>query len=144
MVGNVGGVIATTPLAYLVTKVGWRGSYAIIAIITLFLAILCWIIVRDTPQDIGKQKKDSSIKTEVSCTEKFTAFSVIINNRYMWPLLFSLFGVAGTLYAFTGTWSFSYLMQVYNFSRSEAANYMMAVAIGKSLVSRSADLPQIG
>lgn len=131
LVGNVGGVIATTPLAYLVTKVGWRGSYAIIAIITLFLAILCWIIVRDTPQDIGKQKKDSSIKTEVSCTEKFTAFAVIINNRYIWPLLFSLFGVAGTLYAFTGTWSFSYLMQVYNFSRSEAANYMMAVAIGK-------------
>jgi sugar phosphate permease len=49
----------------------------------------------------------------------------------MWFLFFTSFGLAGCLMAFSGSWSIPYLMQVYGFSRTHSANFMLAVILGK-------------
>jgi len=52
-VGNMGGVIAQTPLALLVAYFTWRSTFVAIGILTLGIAVLSYIIVRNTPKDMG-------------------------------------------------------------------------------------------
>lgn len=138
--GNLGASLGTSPMALLVTTFGWRNSFLIIGFATLVVAILCWLIVRDTPEtnfgdniendsrvsDYRKTKKEVKIKPK----DVVTAFKNVIKNSYTWPLFISFFGAYGVLIAFSGTWSILYLTQMYNYSRSEAANFMLAVTVG--------------
>ena len=53
IMGGVGGLTAATPLALMTGWVGWRVSFEIIGGITLVMALLVWIFVRNRPQDMG-------------------------------------------------------------------------------------------
>ena len=129
-IGKVGAALGTTPMAYLVIGLGWRKSFMIIGAVSLFFAVLCFFLVRDRfPSDI----KEGIKGTKVSNPNPLSAIKNIIKNPLTWPLFICAFGFVGTLLAFTGTWSIYYLMQMYNFSRSEAANYMLAVIIGSAI-----------
>lgn len=166
LVGNIGGALGTVPMALLVTGFGWRNSFFLIGVITFFIAVLCWLIVKDTPEAMlgvtkrtsglwipasifkrwtGRKGKDSGEPGETafsgaSCStlpssragylELMQALKKVLRNRYSWYLFMSILGVYGTLIAFTGAWSISYLMHVYGFTRGEAANYMLAVTVG--------------
>ncbi|MEW5919408.1 MAG: MFS transporter [Bacillota bacterium] len=133
--GNLGGLMGTTPLAFLVLNLGWRNAFCIIGIVSFIIALLCWLIVRDAPANMAlsssmqKNKKDKNIVKR----EFVTALKNVLKNPYTWPPLMATFGVYGTLIAFSGTWSISYLMQVYSFTRTESANYMLALALGMIL-----------
>ena len=52
-VGGLGSLSAAGPLALLSTWMGWRFSFVIVGVITLLLAILVWLFVRDRPADKG-------------------------------------------------------------------------------------------
>lgn len=52
-VGNMGGVIAQTPLALMVAYFTWRSTFVAIGVMTLGIALLSYIIIRNTPQDMG-------------------------------------------------------------------------------------------
>jgi len=52
-VGNMGGVVAQTPLALLVAYFTWRSTFVAIGIMTLGIAVLSYVIVRNTPKDMG-------------------------------------------------------------------------------------------
>jgi sugar phosphate permease len=134
LAGNLGGAAATTPLVFLVLSLGWRNSFFITGVITLVIGILCWLLVRDSPQEVknpGEIKKQVNKKENtIRHIELFTALKKVLKNPDTWPLFMSLFGVYGTLITFSGTWSISYLMQVYGLTRNESANFMLAVTIG--------------
>ena len=51
--GNMGGVIAQTPLALLVAYFTWRSTFVAIGLLTLGIAVLSYMIVRNTPKDMG-------------------------------------------------------------------------------------------
>ena len=51
--GGVGSLSAATPLAWLSQTLGWRFSFVLIGLITLFLILLLWRVVRDRPEDLG-------------------------------------------------------------------------------------------
>lgn len=51
--GGVGSLIATSPLALLSDRLGWRFAFLIVAGLTLVLAGLVWSMVRDRPADFG-------------------------------------------------------------------------------------------
>ncbi|MBW2707540.1 MAG: MFS transporter, partial [Deltaproteobacteria bacterium] len=52
-VGGLGAYFASRPLAWLSDIMGWRGSFVVIGAITLVVAVAIWILVRNTPQEMG-------------------------------------------------------------------------------------------
>ena len=52
-VGNVGALVASSPLALLVEAVGWRQSFVMIGVVTLLLALAAILFVRDRPEAMG-------------------------------------------------------------------------------------------
>jgi sugar phosphate permease len=53
LIGGLGWLSASAPLALLTLWVGWRMAFVIIGTGTLLLATLSWFIIRDRPQDMG-------------------------------------------------------------------------------------------
>ena len=51
--GGLGSLSATTPLALLSARIGWRFSFVVVAVLTFILIALVWIFVRDKPADFG-------------------------------------------------------------------------------------------
>ena len=49
--GTLGTMLAATPLALLVNTVGWRYAFIILSLITSFLAVIFFLLVRDFPKD---------------------------------------------------------------------------------------------
>ena len=133
------------PLALLVTEFGWRASFFVIGAITFLIAIICWLLVRDNPGTgspllvnkdkeplpARKQGKNIGTKLRQSFLKELAGLQEVIKNSNTWALLFSAFAVGGTVLAFAGTWSITYLMQVYGFSRNQASLYMMTLSVGK-------------
>jgi sugar phosphate permease len=131
LTGNLGGIMATTPLAFLVTATGWRNSFFIVAAATFCIALLCWLVIRDSQEHLTGSYQADETKKKASIQGIAEALQVVFVNKNMWFLFFTSFGLAGCLMAFSGSWSIPYLMQVYGFSRTHSANFMLAVILGK-------------
>ena len=129
LIGNLGSVAGTTPMAWLVSGIGWRGSFIAVAAVTVMIALSCWIFVKDgIPEDqTGKEKK----KTTYSAI--LEAIRIVFKNANNWYLFICNFGYGGFILAFLGTWSIAYFMHVYGLSRSEAAGIALLIMIGKMI-----------
>ncbi len=49
LLGNLGSVLAGAPLSWLAQAAGWRGVFVGVGILSLALAALAWLLVRDRP-----------------------------------------------------------------------------------------------
>lgn len=133
LVGNIGAMLATTPLALLVNVLGWRTSFLLIGLFSVVIAIACWRFVRDTPHTVHQPTDDLPIKDKFG--ENLVQLLVVLKNPYSWPPFLVAFGLYGTLIAFQGMWGVPYLMQVYELSRTSAANFMLLIAAGMAVGS---------
>ncbi|NLX91391.1 MAG: MFS transporter [Firmicutes bacterium] len=129
LISNLGVVLGTTPLSLLVVSSGWRNSFLIIAAVTFITALACWLVVRDSPEEIQKGERLSATQT-VNFRQLWEALKNVLKNYRNFLLIAGTFGIYGILIAFTGTWSITYLMQIYGFSRSVAANFILMATIG--------------
>jgi sugar phosphate permease len=136
---QAGALIATTPLALLVTWVGWRVSFRLVGVLSLGIALACWLIVRNHPHDKGlpspseleRQKSDQLSQTPPRASLDFSQrIRVVLTNRYTWPPFLIGAGLYGTLLTFVSAWSIPYLMQVYGMTRGSAANYTLLANTG--------------
>ena len=141
-VGNVGAIAASGPLNLLADAVGWRDVFLILGAITLMLAILCLLFVRDHPKDRGlpsvEQMEFELHGTPVS-EDSSTRMPVLKglrivfgSGRKFWTCALAYFLVYGTIMTFQGTWAVTYFNNVYDFVIS--ASWMMTLlGIGKIL-----------
>lgn len=128
LVGNFGGVLATTPLALLVVAVGWRYSFVLIGIISLFFYALILIFVKDHPRDIGFPSPNGDAPK--SDLPFWHGLLEVIKNKHTWPNFFILFTLMGTITSFSGLWGIPYLMHIYELPRSVASNYVLLLTVG--------------
>lgn len=135
--GNMGGVLAQTPLVLLVSLLTWRNSFVMIGVITCIIAVLCYLIVRNKPGDMGlppvneiKRKDTGAPKVNV-----FKALTEVCRNPYTWPPFFMFMGFYGAFQALSGTWGQSYLRTVYGMNNVKAANYVALTVLGFSAAS---------
>lgn len=122
-VGVLGSLIATYPLAGLVALTGWRGAFCLIGIGTLLLALLCFAIVRDRPQESGETTTSRPALTDV-----MGGLLEVLRNLHTWPPFLAFF----CLYAAMGNlmlWVVPYLRDVYGLSTTHAAFYATATSL---------------
>ncbi|MPL68081.1 putative sulfoacetate transporter SauU [bioreactor metagenome] len=138
MFGNGGALLAATPLAIIVDSLGWRASFYIIGGYSLVMAVICWVIVRDRPTDvnlpsIAEVERREGIKQMSLAPENSNVIDdmkVVFGNYYTWTPFWASVAIFGVYMSFAGIWGVPYFMQIYDMSRVNAANLMMAVVIG--------------
>ena len=132
-IGGFGGLAAALPLTYLVVFLGWRGSFVAIGFISALLAVLTWIIVRDTPEDKGWQACNAEDSPTTTADEKIRLSKRLVTvfaNLDFCLLFFSTFLIYGASLAFQGLWAVPYLMDVFGLDRVRAGGILMALPLG--------------
>jgi len=138
--GNIGGIIAQTPLALMVAAFTWRYSFAVIGTFSIGIAILCYVLVRNTPSEMnlpsiadveGKKVKEGSRQKP----DLMKGLIKVLTNPRTWPGFVLFAGFFGAFASMTGTWGSSYIVDVYGIPKVSAANYMIAAVLGLAIGS---------
>ncbi|MBK8888872.1 MAG: MFS transporter [Dechloromonas sp.] len=119
LVGNMGSVLAGAPLSGLAQATGWRGVFIGIGVVSLVLAVACWIIVRDRP-DAGS----AAAAPRFDRTVVLTGLLAVLKNRATWPAIVVNTGMAGAFFTFGGLWATPYLVQVHGMARPVATAHL--------------------
>jgi sugar phosphate permease len=129
--GNLGGYLAQTPLALMVAAITWRHTFGAIGILSFFLAISCYLFIRNRPESMGlppvEKPKDQE---EVSSGNLLAGVLEILRYPLMWPGLFFIPLFMGASLAMTGAWGVPFLMDVYGMAAREASGIVSAAVIG--------------
>ncbi len=121
-VGVLGALVSTLPLAALVARVGWRGAFGGVGIVTLAATAVCLTVVRDRPADAA------AAPTAPGFSAVVTGVTEVLRNPHTWPpflVFFCLYTVAGNQML----WTMPYLRDVYGLGLTDAAFYAMAVSL---------------
>lgn len=146
LLGNMGSVLAATPLVWAVSLTSWRNVFVAVGIFSLLLAVLVWLLVRSHPGEAGLPSMRELEGKEAHPRHQghwFDGLSTVLKNRASWPGFLPNLGIGGSLFAFAGLWGVPYLRDVYGMSRAVAANHTMlllfAFAVGALLVGMLSD-----
>lgn len=132
-IGGLGGLAAALPLTYLVVLLGWRGSFVAIGLLSVLLAVLTWIIVRDAPEDKGwpvcnaENSATPDAGKEIRLSRRLAN---VFGNLDFCLLFFSTFLIYGASLTFQGLWAVPYLMDVFGLDRVRAGGMLMALPLG--------------
>ena len=140
LIGNTGGVVAQTPMAILVAAFTWRTTFISMGVLSLVIAVLCFLFIRNKPQDMGlisiaeiegrKEVKQQSEKVSIKEGLK----GVLSNKRVLSPFLF-LFFYSAIFLTFTGTWGVSYIKDVYGLDNIDASKYITFMMIAQAVAA---------
>lgn len=128
---GLGGIIATTPLAFLATTFGWRTTYLSFGFIGIVLAGIIWVFVRTTPESIGLPPvADDQSATTVSFNQVATNLLNVLRDPISWLLGFIMFCTTGVTITILGLWGIPYVSQIYNLPLTTASYYTLLGSIG--------------
>ncbi|MDH5425189.1 MAG: MFS transporter [Gammaproteobacteria bacterium] len=146
LMGNLGSVLAAKPLSALLNIWSWRDIFIGIGILSILLAILTSLFVRNRPEDAGfpsvRQMDGMSSHAERHQHWGRDLLNVF-KNITVWPGFWINFGMAGGLFAFAGLWAVPLLRDSFNMSRDDASIYttitLISLAMGTFLAGWISD-----
>lgn len=134
LAGNVGPLVATVPLAILIQSLGWRGSYYFMAGVVVVAMILCQILTKSKPQDVGlpswaeieAQEKGETLKSAAAkpVINVWSSLKTVVSNKQSLFAAVACGGMYGSFIAFVGMWAIPYFNQIYGLSRMQAASIL--------------------
>ncbi|MDD4657969.1 MAG: MFS transporter, partial [Eubacteriales bacterium] len=129
LVGNFGGILATTPLALLVLAIGWQQSFITIGIVSLALVAAIWFFVLDAPENVGYTRlgEGGNGKPRFGLAESIKKVASVPGT---WLNALVIAGLMGGIMSFSGLWGVPYLAQVYGFTKTQASNYVLLLNLG--------------
>lgn len=127
-IGNMGGMLATFPLAILVTWTGWRFSMVGMGIVCVITSGLIFLYVKNRPEEYGYEAQGQS--PEVLKINLLSSLKDVLANKAVWRNFFALFTLVGCTTAFSGVWGLNYLTTVYQISTTQASFFISFILIG--------------
>ena len=134
-VGGLGVLAGTGVLGVMATAMGWRFSFELIGLGTIIVAVLAWLVVRDTPRAKG-WPPIREFEGRPPAASSDTAGSLlaglgrVLTDKHFWPVALWFFFDCGIFFGFGGLWAGPYLMHVYGMSRAEAGAILSMIAWG--------------
>lgn len=128
--GGVGSLTAASPLALLSSWIGWRMSFVVVGLITLVLAVLVWVFVRDRPADLGWSLPSESKRAAPQPIPLMEGVRKVLSSPSFWPLAVWFFFDCAIFFSFGGLWGGPYLMHVYGLSKAQAGQILSMLGIG--------------
>lgn len=140
-VGNAGAIASATPLAILSDAIGWQDVFIFLAITTLILAVMCYVIIRNHPSEKGYMSIEEIISNEtgVSVSDSTSAkvsmksglMTVVTSGRKFWAPAIAYFLLYGTLMTYEGLWAGTYFNNAYDFEYNSS---WMITAVGIGMI----------
>ncbi len=125
-IGNLGAIVATTPLVWLSKAIGWRGAFLCLAMITLLIAVIVFLVLRDHPcRQAGMPPQAAPSGNDI-----FSGLRTVFGSGLFWRLAPLGFASYGALITAQGLWGGPYLMHAYGLSKEAAGGILLAVPIG--------------
>jgi MFS family permease len=143
--GIIGAVGAGTPLRLLVDAFGWRKVIAASAVLTFFIAVAIWLIVRDDPSEKGYRTPSPHPAGAGGGAGRRVLSGVgeVFRHRNTWLLFAIPGGLCGSVLTFSGLWGVPYLTTHYRMPASMAAaltsSLLVAWALGGPLFGALSD-----
>lgn len=128
LLGNLGSVLAATPLVWVAAQTSWRNVFVAVGIFSVVLAALVWLLVRSHPGEAGLPSMREMDGKEAHPHHQghwYDGLLKIMKNRATWPGFWPNLGIGGSLFAFAGLWAIPYLHDVYDMERAAASNHTM-------------------
>jgi len=136
-ISGLGGLSAALPLTYLVLFLGWRLSFVLLGAFSLFLALICWAVVRDRPEDKGWPPMEIEVAQSQPVASElpedmrtFKRLGLIFRSFNFWMITLALFFSGGVSLTFQGLWAVPYLIDAYGLSRAKAGGLLMLIPFG--------------
>ncbi|MCX8023372.1 MAG: MFS transporter [Syntrophorhabdaceae bacterium] len=126
-VGMLGTILASSPLAYLATTIGWRWSFAYAGVITGVLSFITLFLLKDIKVDNDSALLDKERQKGIPLKQ---VIKTILGDLSFWQIGLSAFFRYGTFVSLQGLWFGPYLIEVMGFSPIEAGNILMMLSIG--------------
>ena len=123
LVGMVGAIAASAPLAEAVRHIGWRGAVQWLAGIGLVLAILIYLIVRDHP-------KVDEHKDERGLNKSKSDLLHLLKNPFSWMNGVYAASINLGFAALGALWGTAFLMQTYHLAAVQASLINSMVFVG--------------
>jgi sugar phosphate permease len=127
--GNVGAVIATTPLAWATVYWGWRATFFLIGGITFGLAFVTLMFTRDYPHPPESVQEDPDAATGSNPGTGAKALQVLSSVQF-WIVSIVFFGIYGTLITLQGLWATPFLMTALGIEHILASKLNMLIPVG--------------
>ena len=143
-IAGVGGILATTPLAVVVTALGLRSTLVGIGLGGLAIAVVVWLLARDTPADAGLDPVEN-VPSSPPLSLKAVAANVrtVFAERETWLAGLALFTSTGINITVIGLWGLPYVSHVYDLSVTAASTLTLlgslGLLVGPPLVGRVSD-----
>ncbi len=128
-VGNLGAVVATTPLAWAAGTWGWRPTFFVIGGITLGMAVAMLVVTRDAPLS-DPEEHDREMHPDARGSSFRRNLLAIVASRQFWLVVTVFFGIYGTAVTLQGLWATPFLMTVLDIERILASQLNMLIPIG--------------
>jgi sugar phosphate permease len=138
VLGNVGAILGAGPLAALLAVTSWRNVFVALGVVSLAIAALTFLFVRNRPEDAGlpslrslEGKPPHAPRTQHWLHD----LRDVLRNRAVWPGFWTNIGTAGSYIAFAGLWGVPLLTDVHGLTRAAASLYTTVALVGLALGS---------
>lgn len=128
---GIGGIMATTPFAILVSYTGWREALLVLAAVGLAISVVTLLAVRDSPARAGLEPIPHTPEPErVSLAEARGYLAIILRDRSTWIISVLLFCTGGINLTLFGLWGIPFIVQVYDTSITVASMFTLLGGVG--------------
>jgi predicted MFS family arabinose efflux permease len=125
---NLGTLAGATPLAWVAATFGWRNGFLGLAVVTLLVAALFYVVVRDRPPGSALP----ATHTE-SLSEVFRGLWRVWRTPGLLPLLSMHFFAYATMLTVLGVWGGPYLFDMHKLDGVERGNVLLAMGLAQTL-----------
>ena len=132
--GNLGAIVATTPLVWMSRTFGWRASFFIIAAVSLALALIIFFFIRDHSSRGNNYPAQYETKKEPAHTNRESVLHALSSFTF-WGYGGILFLSVGTFITLQGLWATPFLISAYGLDLTTASNLNMLIPIGLIVAS---------
>jgi sugar phosphate permease len=125
-VGNMGIVVATTPLVLWAQGLGWRATFLLVGLFHLAVTLTFVFAFRD-----GRgSSRDVPAPAGADWRDQVGGLRLVLHDRQAWLISWSAFIRYGILAAVQGLWAGPYLMDVMGYSPVTAGNLLFLLTLG--------------
>ncbi|HLF23365.1 MAG TPA: MFS transporter, partial [Burkholderiales bacterium] len=124
--GNVGAILAASPLAVLLAHASWRTIFIVIGVFSILIAALTHLLVRDRPEHMGfpsLREMEGQPAHAPRSKHWWHDLLEVLRNREIWPGFFVSAGLGGGALALVGLWGVPLLIDVHGLPRAQASLY---------------------
>ncbi|HOJ71546.1 MAG TPA: MFS transporter [Syntrophorhabdaceae bacterium] len=128
--GAIGSLLSASPLAFFSSLLGWRATFIVTGVITVFLGITLFFLLGGRRKEV-ESLEQGNVSKEHQKAKNY--IKVILSSHAFWQICVMAFFRYGTFISLQGLWLGVYLMTIQGYSSIQAGNMLIIMAIGNAL-----------